>query len=242
MTTLVVGAGAMGRWIAECSPGDVAFTDTDPAVAAAAAEALGGRAVAHDSDETFEAVCFAVPMTVITEAVETHAHRAERAVFDVTGQMATPVAAMREFAPECERVSFHPLFAPENAPGNVAVVIDAAGPVTDRIECSLVDAGNTVFETTVEEHDTAMSTVQAKVHAAVIAYALAAEDVPGRFHTPISKGLTDLAEQVTSGEAHVYSSIQATFDGADDVAEAARRIADADAETFTELYHEAGER
>jgi prephenate dehydrogenase len=37
----------------------------------------------------------------------------------------------------------------------------------------------------------------------------------------------------------VYAEIQATFEGADEVADAARRIADADPETFAALYEEA---
>ncbi|WP_435363657.1 prephenate dehydrogenase [Haloarchaeobius sp. DYHT-AS-18] len=245
MTTLVVGAGAMGRWVAETVPGEIAFTDTDPAAAEAAAAAVGGRAVALDSEETFEAVCLAVPMTVAADAIAAHAAKAETAIYDVTGEMATPVEAMRAHAPALERASFHPLFAPENAPGNVAVVADAAGPVTDGVRDAMAEAGNDVFETTVTEHDEAMRSVQAKAHAAVLAYGLAAEDVDDRFHTPVSSALADLVAQVTGGEDHVYASIQRVFDGADDVADAARRLADAAGEdaaedAFADLYREAG--
>jgi len=80
--------------------------------------------------------------------------------------------------------------------------------------------------------------VQASAHTAVLAFALAAEDVPDAFQTPISEDLFELVEQVTGGEARVYADIQAAFDGADDVAEAARRIADADDERFAELYED----
>jgi len=50
--------------------------------------------------------------------------------------------------------------------------------------------------------------------------------------------LSALVDQVTGGDAHVYSDIQRTFEGADAVAEAARRLADADAETFERIYEE----
>ncbi|WP_435360434.1 prephenate dehydrogenase [Haloarchaeobius sp. DFWS5] len=249
MQTLVVGAGAMGRWVGRTVPGDVAFADTDVAAAEAAADECDGRAVSLDSadgeddeptDERFDALCFAVPMGVVRAAIAEHAHRAERAVFDVTGTMETPVEAMREHAADCERVSFHPLFAPANAPGNVPLVADSPGPVTDRIREAMTEAGNRLFETTPAEHDEAMSTVQAKTHAAVLAFALAADEVDERFHTPISAGLDGLAAQVTGGDAHVYAGIQAAFDGADEVADAARRIADADEPTFEQLYREAG--
>jgi prephenate dehydrogenase len=149
---------------------------------------------------------------------------------------------MREHVPDCERASLHPLFAPANEPGNVPLVVDEGGPVVDTVRETLTASGNDCFETTPEEHDEAMETVQARTHAAVLAYGLAAEAVDERFHTPISAELDDLAGQVTDGEPRVYADIQAAFDGADDVAEAARRIAEADAEVFERLYAEAGER
>ncbi|WP_049902965.1 prephenate dehydrogenase/arogenate dehydrogenase family protein [Halococcus agarilyticus] len=244
MKLLVVGAGTMGRWFAETvatertADSDVAFADADHDAATAAADAIGGRAVPLDTDEHFDAVCLAVPISAIEESIATHAQKGDRAMLDVTGVMADPVTAMAEHAPDRERVSLHPLFAPENSPGTVAVVADAPGPTTDEIRAAL-GAENDLFETTPDEHDEAMATVQARTHAAVLAYALAAEDVREEFHTPISGPLTDLAEQVLSGSPHVYSEVQAAFDGAEAVAAAAERIADADGEEFKRLYRAA---
>lgn len=239
MRLLVVGAGEMGRWLAEslASSFEMAVVDADPAVAEATAAAAGVRVA--DDDETFDAVAFAVPMTAIEDVVAAHADRAERALVDVTGEMRTPLAAMREHAPGLERLSTHPLFAAANAPGNVAVVRDARGPVTDAVVDALAAAGNEPFETTAEEHDHAMETVQAKAHAAVLAYALAADDVREEFHTPLSGPLEELVDQLLGNTPQVYAEIQDAFDGADEVAEAARRIADADPEAFAELYEEA---
>ncbi|MFC6825810.1 prephenate dehydrogenase/arogenate dehydrogenase family protein [Halopelagius fulvigenes] len=241
MEVLVVGAGAMGRWAGEtlAAEFDVAYADRDPEAAARAAAEAGGRAVSLDAEESFDAVCLAVPISAVREAVRAHAPKAERAVADVTGVMDAPVAAMRAAAPDRERVSLHPLFAPENAPGNVAVVADAPGPVSDAILGAIADAGNEVFETTATEHDAAMETVQAGAHAAILAYALAAEDVREEFATPISAGLEELVEAVTTGTPRVYREIQESFPGADRVAEAARRVADADGEAFEDLYEEA---
>jgi prephenate dehydrogenase len=101
------------------------------------------------------------------------------------------------------------------------------------------DAGNPVFETTPEEHDDAMETVQASAHTAVLAYGLAADSVREEFATPVSAKLEEIATTVTEGDAGVYSEIQSTFDGAEAVAEAAKRIAEADDETFAELYDDA---
>jgi prephenate dehydrogenase len=112
--------------------------------------------------------------------------------------------------------------------------------VTDALREDLAAAGNHCFETTSEEHDRAMETVQAAAHAAVVAYGLAAESVRPEFATPVSEDLSDLVRTVTGGEPRVYADIQATFDGAAAVAAAAERVAAADAEEFAALYHEAG--
>jgi prephenate dehydrogenase len=241
MDMLVVGAGEMGRWIARTADRPVAVTDVDPAVAEAAVAAIdGARAVPAETTETFDVVCLAVPISAVVGAVERYTPNAERAMCDVSGVMRTPVAAMRAALPDRERVSFHPLFAAANAPGNVAVVADAPGPATDALRSDLTAAGNHPFETTAAEHDTAMETVQAGAHTAVLAYALAAADVREEFATPVSAALDDLVETVTGGNARVYREIQETFDGADRVADAARRVADAEGEAFDDCYREAG--
>ncbi|WP_135825775.1 prephenate dehydrogenase [Halorussus ruber] len=246
MKLLVVGAGEMGRWFGEVvaahvEEADVAFADTDPETAEAAASAVGGRAVSLSTDERFDAVCVAVPVSAAKSAIEAHAPKAEEALVDVTGQMTGPVDAMRSAGPERERVSLHPLFASANAPGNVAVVADQRGPTVDSMLNALETAGNLLVETTPEEHDEAMETVQAGTHAAVLSFALAAEEVPEGLTTPIFEELSAVAEQVTGNTPAVYAEIQETFGGADRVAEAARRLADADESEFAELYREASE-
>jgi prephenate dehydrogenase len=246
MDTLVVGAGAMGRWLGRAlradahDPVSLAFCDTDGTATREAAKALGARAVAPGDDDAFDAVCIAVPIPAASDAIAEHAPRAEQAIVDVTGWMAEPLTAMRTHAPECERASFHPLFAPENEPGNVPVVVDAPGPTVEVIRDALAARDNNLFETTAAEHDEAMETVQARTHAAVLAFGLAAEPVDPAFHTPVSAALADLVEQMAGGEPRVYADIQATFDGADDVADAAERIASADGEAFEALYRSLG--
>jgi prephenate dehydrogenase len=252
MKLLVVGAGEMGRWVggvvaAELDSASVAFADIDSEVAQRAAEEVGGRAVSLSTDERFDAVCVAVPMSAAAAAIERHASKAERALLDVTGRMVDPVAAMAEVAPDRERASLHPLFAASNAPGNVAVVTDESGPVTDRLLDALDSAGNRLVETTPDEHDSAMETVQAGTHAAVLAFALAAEEVPEGLTTPIFEELAAVAEQVTGNAPEVYAEIQATFEGADRVADAAGLLADADpagdedGDEFAQLYRAASE-
>lgn len=242
MDLLIVGAGAMGRWFAHSMDGSVSvsFADVDESTAHEAADELNAD-VALTDDQQFDVVCFAVPISVCEEAVITHAHRARRAVLDVTGTMAGPLEAMARQVPELERASLHPLFAPENAPGNIAVVRDSTGQSTEFILDCLTAVGNTLVETSAAEHDELMETVQAKAHAAILAFALASDDVPEGFSTPIYSELSDLVEQVTGGTESVYAEIQDTFDGASAVAEAAARIADADTAEFERLYREAGE-
>jgi prephenate dehydrogenase len=246
METLVVGAGSVGRWFAACSPDDVAFADVDHTAAEAAAEAAHrttgrvGRAVALDTEESFGTVCIAVPLPEATSAIRRHAPRAQTAVIDLTGQMVEPLQAMASVAPARERASFHPLFAPEHAPGRVAMSRSAPGPATDRVRRWFRDAGNEIVEVEPTTHDDAMETIQGRAHAAILAFALAAESVPTELGTPVYDDLRTLVDRVTGGDARVYADIQSTFGGSTDVAEAARQIADADAEAFAHLYREAG--
>ena len=243
MDTLVVGAGTMGRWLGRCLAGaagwEVTFADRNGAAAESAATLLDARVADLSEEARFDLVCIAVPISATEDAIAEHAPRASEAILDVSGVMGGPVRAMDEHAPDRERASLHPLFAPSNEPGNVAVVLGADGPVLQAVREVLADRGNELFETTPEEHDEAMRTVQAKAHAAILAYALAAEDVPDRFHTPVSAELEAVADVVTGNEASVYAEIQATFPGASEVADAARRVAEADAGEFERLYREA---
>lgn len=258
---LVVGAGEAGQWIADVlAVEDTAFCDTNPDAARTAAEAVGGRAVEIDSEERFDLVGIAVPISATEEAIAAHAPKARRGAFDVTGTMQGPMEAMAAHAPDAERVSLHPLFAPEHAPGTVATVVDGAdgrsdtddpphdvervtdpGSLAADIATALRAAGNEPFVTTPEEHDLAMETVQARAHAAVLAFSLAAEPVDERFHTPVSKALAEVAARVTDGSPRTYAEIQAAFAGSEAVAEAASRIAEASGEEFCRLYREAGE-
>jgi prephenate dehydrogenase len=244
MDALVVGAGEMGRWFGDVVAMDLAFADVDPdaadaAVAAARSDGRSVRAVDPDADEEFEVVCVAVPIPAAVEAIERHGPKASRAVVDVTGAMAAPVAAMARAAPDAERMSLHPLFAADAAPGNVAVTTAADGPVTEAVRETLTDRGNTLVEVTAAEHDRAMATVQGRAHAAVLAFALAADDVPAGLETPVYEALTDLVERVTGGSARVYADVQETFGGAAEVAAAAERLAEADHEAFATLYEDA---
>jgi len=246
MDILVVGAGEIGRWIADTVSADespidatVSFADRDPEVAADAAAGRDAEAVPVDGDTTHDAVCLAVPMSAVPAAVEAYAPRAEGAILDVSGEMTEAIAAMREHAPDRERASYHPLFAPPRVPGNVAVVVDESGPAIEGISAAIEAGGNEVFETTPAEHDEAMETVQAGAHAAVLAWRLAGGEVREEFHTPVSAALEEVAATVTEGSPAVYAEIQRAFDGADDVAAAAREIADADPEAFVDLYERA---
>lgn len=242
MEVLIVGAGEIGRWVAENIDAPVAFADTNPDAATSAADALHGRTVNPKTTEEFNTVLIAVPMGETASAIETYAKNATDSILDFAGVMTGPVEAMQSHAPELERASLHPLFAPDNAPGRIAIVTDQAGPTIRWIRTELAAAGNEFLETTPVEHDRAMETVQARAHAAVLSFALAAETVPEGFGTPVYDALSSVCEEVTEGTPRVYADIQATFDGAEDVANAATRLAAADEATFVELFREASER
>ncbi|MDH5019997.1 prephenate dehydrogenase/arogenate dehydrogenase family protein [Halobacterium rubrum] len=261
MEVLVVGAGAVGRWVADTVDAPVAFADVDPQRAedAAAAAGANARAVALDTDEQFAVVAVAVPLRVAAAAVERHAPKATDAVVDFTGEMAGPLAAMADAAPDAEHASFHPLFAPEHAPGRVAITEQTPGPVTDAVREWFADAGNELVDVGAGEHDDAMATIQGRTHAAVLAFALAADDVPDALATPVYEELAALADRVTGGNPRVYGDIQSAFGGAEEVAAAAQRLADAvdaaggaadedvdngasgdDGAAFAEVYDDAG--
>ncbi len=242
MDVLIVGAGSMGTWFGSAVDATVAYTDIDPDAAAEAAEVTGGRVADLEAEEGYDAVCLAVPMDHVTDAIEAYAPRAQQAILDVSGVMEDPLEAMNAHAADLERVSLHPLFAPERAPGTVAVVREERGPVTAAILEDIVADGNDLLETTVDEHDEAMETIQASTHAAILSFALAAQSVPEGFETPVYDGLRDLAKTVTDGTPHVYGEIQRTFSGAGAVADAAATIAEADGEEFERLYESAAER
>ncbi|ELY37908.1 prephenate dehydrogenase/arogenate dehydrogenase family protein [Natronorubrum tibetense] len=241
MDVLIVGAGAMGTWFGRATDATVTFADVDADAAAAAAERVGSGAetTALEGTDSYDVVCIAVPMTHVVDAVADHAERAERAIVDISGVMGPSLEAMAEHAPGLERASLHPLFAPERAPGSIAVVREEAGPTVETLLETFDAGGNDLIETTATEHDDAMETVQATTHAAVLSFALAAESVPDGFETPIYEGLGTLVEQFTEGTPRVYADIQQTFDGADAVADAAAAVADADAEELESLYREA---
>ncbi|MFB6299449.1 MAG: prephenate dehydrogenase [Halobacteriales archaeon] len=241
METVIIGAGAIGRWFAETVDIPATFVDVDASTARDAAAAVDGEVADPGTDRSFELVVIAVPMSVVTETIETYAPNATEAIVDLSGVMAEPVATMADVAPDRERASLHPLFAPVNAPGRIAVVTDHPGPIVETVSERLTAAGNTLFETTPDTHDQAMETIQARAHAAILAFALAAEEVPEPFGTPIYDELRELVADVTGGTPRVYADIQSTFSGAEDVASAAERIAEADQETFERLYREAGQ-
>lgn len=138
MNVLIVGAGSMGIWLGTAigSVATITYADVDREAAAAAAAATGGSVTTLDGDDTgrddtvggedtqkeqdtYDAVCLAVPMAHVTEAIAEQASRADHAVIDVSGVMAPPLTAMREHAPDHERVSLHPLFAPERSPARL---------------------------------------------------------------------------------------------------------------------------
>jgi len=66
--------------------------------------------------------------------------------------------------------------------------------------------------------------------------------VPEGLATPVYEDLNAIVDRVTGNEPQVYAEIQSTFDGADAVADAAVRLADADGDAFEALYREASDR
>lgn len=241
MDVLIVGAGAVGRWVGETLDATVAYADVDRSTAeSAAAQTPGAQAVDLDGADTYDVVAVAVPMRAARSVIREQADRATAALIDFTGSMTEPLATMDEAAEGLERASFHPLFAPEHAPGRIAKSLGQGGPLVDRITRAFVSAGNTIVPVEADVHDDAMGTIQGRVHAAILAFGLAADPVPEDLATPVYEELQALRERVTSGPPGVYADIQATFDGAAELQAAAEKLAAADREEFEALYEDAG--
>jgi prephenate dehydrogenase len=241
MDVLIVGAGAVGRWVGSLVDGPVAYADADRSVAeSAAADTSDGSVTDLSGAETYDVVAVAVPIRAATSVIRDQAGRAEGAVIDVTGSMEAPLDAMAEVGADLERASFHPLFAPAHGPGRIAKSTGREGPLIDRITRSFVEAGNTIVPVEPAVHDDAMATVQGRVHAAILAFGLAADPVPEELGTPVYEDLQELRERVTGGSPGVYADIQETFDGIEALQDAIDRLAEADRETFEALYEDAG--
>jgi prephenate dehydrogenase len=225
MELLIVGAGVMGQWLGRtlAPVASITYLDRDLETAEAAAAASGSTAAA--TGQAADVVAIAVPISAAEDAIETYAPFARAAIFDITGHMHAPVAAMRRSADGLERMSLHPLFAPRAAPGRIATVIDGDGPHTGTIREQLKDSGNEIVETDPETHDRAMRTVQGAAHAAIFAYGLSAESVPPGLHTPVSESLEQLLERVTEGDPAVYKEIQESFDGTELLAAVTQQMA-----------------
>ncbi|MFB6185283.1 MAG: prephenate dehydrogenase, partial [Halobacteriaceae archaeon] len=154
----------------------------------------------------------------------------------LTGKMKEPVSLMANIAPARERASLHPLFHPDNAPGQIAIAIQTQGPVIDRIQDTLTDQGYTFTEISPQDHDSAMKTIQGRTHAAILAFAMTADSVPDDLETPVYRRLRSLVIDILDNNPETYAEIQAEFDGADDIAQAAAEIASADVQQFIDIY------
>jgi prephenate dehydrogenase len=238
MKLLIVGSGSMGRWFASAVDADITYLDIEPEMANEAAGEMGCGIANPDTEELFDVVCIAVPMPFVEEAITKYSKNASGGLCDITGSMATPIKNMKLHADGIERLSMHPLFGPLNCPGRIAIVEDNMGPLMKKICDDLEKSGNTLFNTTVDEHDEAMKTVQGMAHAAILSFGLAAEKIPDKFGTPIFDGLMKLTMEITRGNPRVYSDIQKIFGGSIEISNAARRISDSDEEEFKKIHED----
>ena len=238
MRMLIVGAGTMGEWFGTLASEwvSVEITDIDHTRAKAVADSIGVSARQQPIDSAVDIVVTAVPIPATVPVIEEYGQLANSAIIDVSGTMAEPIEAMRSVGPACELLCLHPLFSPDNAPGNIPMVVEHDGRIAEQLTELLEAAGNTCFQTTATEHDAAMRTVQSKAHSAILAYALSAEPVDDKFQTPISSQLNDLASSILSGESRVYADIQSYFSGRESSAGSADILAQADYREFQELF------
>ncbi|MEZ5383083.1 MAG: prephenate dehydrogenase/arogenate dehydrogenase family protein [Microthrixaceae bacterium] len=186
------------------------------------------------------ALCLAVPADAVDTVAATVLPQLPPGsiVFDVTSSKNRPLAALRRQRSDLAVFGTHPLFGPRvsGPAGQTAVVCpDPDRPAAHRWLTELfLRAGITVEEVSAEEHDRAMSWVQALTHQVLIVFAgLVSRSEPGmdelwRFRTPVFEALAGLAGRVlTPSQDRTIAAIQAGVDGrsrADDLAEAVRAL------------------
>lgn len=222
MKVAIVGAGAMGKWLAHFAKqnlGEVVVADINAAKAEKVASELGvSSKPVQEAVGQAELVLVAVPISKTREAVKSLAGMAQKGALlaDVASVKSDVTEAMREVKEDLELVSIHPLFGPgaTTIKGKDFVVIPIRpGKRYAELEKTLVGLGARVTEMDAEEHDRLMSIIQCMTHFVLLAYLSAIKSMRGlkraeKLRTPMFASLMNLAKAVLAGNPEVYGELQ----------------------------------
>ncbi len=222
MKVAVIGAGEMGRWLADFAKknlGEVTVNDVNAAKAEKVASELGVSAKPiTEAAAQAELLLVAVPISKTPRVVESLAKLARKGTLlvDVASVKSEVVEAMREIEGDIELVSIHPLFGPGAASvkGKDIVAIPVRpGKRYAELKKRLTDLGARVTEMDSEEHDRLMAIIQCMTHFVLIVYLNAIKSMRGlkqaeKLRTPMFAALMGLAKAVLAGNPEVYGELQ----------------------------------
>lgn len=222
MKFAVIGAGAMGQWLAgfiKQNLGEVVVADASATQAERVAKELGiiSKPIPEATAEA-ECVLVAVPISKIPEVIKSLAGQVQRGALlaDITSVKSDVVEVMQTIEAKVELVSLHPLFGPGAASvkGKDFVVVPVKpGRRYAALKHRLIDLGARVTEMEAEEHDRLMAIIQCMTHFVLLAYLDALKSMKGlkkaeNFRTPMFATLLDLAKSVLAGNPELYGELQ----------------------------------
>jgi len=218
----VIGAGAMGQWLAgfiKQNLGEVVVADASATQAERVAKELGiiSKPIPEATAEA-ECVLVAVPISKIPEVVKSLAGQVQRGALlaDITSVKSDVVEVMQTIEAKVELVSLHPLFGPgaTSVKGKDFVVVPVKpGQRYAALKNRLIELGARVTEMEAEEHDRLMAIIQCMTHFVLLAYLDALKSMKGlkkaeKFRTPMFATLLDLAKSVLAGNPELYGELQ----------------------------------
>lgn len=222
MKFAVIGAGAMGQWLAgfiKQNLGEVVVADASATQAERVAKELGiiSKPIPEATAEA-ECVLVAVPISKIPEVIKSLAGQVQRGALlaDITSVKSDVVEVMQTIEAKVELVSLHPLFGPGAASvkGKDFVVVPVKpGRRYAALKHRLIELGARVTEMEAEEHDRLMAIIQCMTHFVLLAYLDALKSMKGlkkaeNFRTPMFATLLDLAKSVLAGNPELYGELQ----------------------------------
>ena len=222
MKVAVIGAGAMGQWLAGFAKqnlGEVVVADVSATKAERVAKELGisSKSVAEAAAEA-ELVLVAVPISKTPEVIKSLAEQVQRGALlaDITSVKSDVVEVMQTIEAKVELVSLHPLFGPgaTSVKGKDFVVVPVKpGQRYATLKNRLIELGARVTEMEAEEHDRVMAITQCMTHFVLLAYLDALKSMKGlkqaeKLRTPMFATLLDLAKSVLAGNPELYGELQ----------------------------------
>jgi prephenate dehydrogenase len=218
----VIGAGAMGKWLANFAKrnfGEVTVADIKPAKAKDVASEIGANAKPiKEAAAQAELLLIAVPISKTPETVKSLAEIVPKDALlaDVASVKSDVVDVMRKIKNNIELVSVHPLFGPgavSIAGKDMIVVPVKPGKRYSELKKRLVELGARVTEMDAEQHDRLMAIIQCMTHFVLLAYLTAIKSMKGlklakEIRTPMFAALTSLAKAVLAGNPELYGELQ----------------------------------